>query len=577
MTVTVAAFHQDNSELPSGFRPMQDGVYRRVDSRESGKTWERLCSPLRVLALSRDRSGRGWGRLVEVIDPDGKAHRWSIPAQMFAGDGAELRAALLDLGLDLAPGPEARRALSALLQRWQPSPRFLTTDRLGWADETCTAFVLGDGRAIGSQDVVFQAETTSTVAAEMKATGTLHDWREEIGVACVGNPLMLMAASLAFSGPLLEMLGLEGGGLHLRGASSRGKSSVLKVAVSVWGSPRFLQSWRVTANGLEGISAACNAKVLALDELGEVSGRDAGQAAYMLANGTGKARAGRSGAARPSLRWRVSVLSSGEITLADKIAEAGGRAAAGQDIRLLDIVADDRAYGAFDDLHGAKDGAEFSDRLRRATANQYGTAGPEYVARLLEDPVRATDMVRKSIATFHDLARERFRLVGEGQVQRAVARVGLISAAGELATLFDLTGWPPGATVDAGLDILENWLRTRGGNGSAEAREAVTRVRDFLVKNGSARFEDIGENAVQDRQIFDRVGWQDKHHFYIGADAWRDIHKGADPTRAAKHLVEAGYLRRGDGSNLTTKLPAKVEGRPRAYKVSKEIMGAGDE
>lgn len=54
------------------------GACRRVDSRESGKTWERLCSPLRVLALSRDRSGRGWGRLVEVIDPDGKAYRCDI-------------------------------------------------------------------------------------------------------------------------------------------------------------------------------------------------------------------------------------------------------------------------------------------------------------------------------------------------------------------------------------------------------------------------------------------------------------------------------------------------------------------
>ncbi|MFC0161332.1 hypothetical protein [Mameliella alba] len=28
--------------------------------------------------MSRDRSGRGWGRLVEVIDPDGKAYRCDI-------------------------------------------------------------------------------------------------------------------------------------------------------------------------------------------------------------------------------------------------------------------------------------------------------------------------------------------------------------------------------------------------------------------------------------------------------------------------------------------------------------------
>jgi hypothetical protein len=159
---------------------------------------------------------------------------------------------------------------------------------------------------------------------------------------------MVAAVSLAFAGPLLEPLSMDGGGLHLRGASSRGKSTVQRVAVSVWGSPRFLHSWRATANGLEGVAAACNGSLLALDEIGEISGRDAGAAAYMLANGAGKARAMRSGAARAAVRWRVAVLSSGEITLADKMAEAGGKAAAGQAVRLLDVAADDRAHGAFD-------------------------------------------------------------------------------------------------------------------------------------------------------------------------------------------------------------------------------------
>src|SRR5690606_32273894 len=137
------------------------------------------------------------------------------------------------------------------------------------------------------------------------------------------NPLLILGVSMAFTGPLLEFLGIDGGGLHLRGRSSRGKSTIQQVAVSVWGAPKLLCSWRATANGLEGVATACNSTFLALDELAEVGARDAGNAVYMLANGAGKARANPSGATLPVARWRVSILSSGEISLAEKLSEVG--------------------------------------------------------------------------------------------------------------------------------------------------------------------------------------------------------------------------------------------------------------
>ncbi|MGY6410048.1 MAG: DUF927 domain-containing protein [Alkalilacustris sp.] len=241
------------------------------------------------------------------------------------------------------------------------------------------------------------------------------------------------------------------------------------------------------------MAVTANGTLLALDELGEISGREAGAAVYTLGNGQGKARANRSGAARAAARWRVAVLSSGEITLADKVAEAGGKAQAGQAVRLLDVAADGRAHGAFDDLHGAADGAAFADRLREATATHYGTAGPAFVAAFAANREAATAQVRAAMAGFREMAAERFGLSGEGQTARATARLALVAAAGELATAFGLTGWPPGAARDAALDVLGGWLDGRGGAGPAEAREAVERVRSFLVAHGASRFEVIGE------------------------------------------------------------------------------------
>ncbi|MEM6742958.1 MAG: DUF927 domain-containing protein [Pseudomonadota bacterium] len=566
--------------IPRGYRLREDGVYRRVEDKDGKPIWIWLCSPIQVLALPRDRHGRGWGRLLEVTDPDGRKHRWSAPMRLFAGDGTELRAVLMDLGFDLAPGPAARAATMEMLSRWRPGARALTAERLGWVDETLSAFVLGDGRVLGDAEVVYQSDHAPGVAEAMRPAGTLQRWRDKVASLCVDNPLVMTAVSLAFSGPLLEPLAQDGGGLHLRGASSRGKSTALRVAASVWGGPRLVQSWRATSNGLEGVAAAFNGALLALDEMGEVSGREAGAAAYMLANGTGKARASRVGTARPAARWRVAVLSSGELSLADKVAEAGGRAAAGQEVRLLDIPATERRFGAFDELHGAEEGAAFSDRVRAATAANHGTVGPTFVERLLDDLEGGVATVRTFRDRSRTLAKERFRLEAEGQVSRAVDRLALIAAAGEMATFWGLTGWSPGAALEAALTVFDLWLDGRGGCGPAEARDALERTRAFLVEHGSSRFEVLGDDRERfgggDRPVIHRAGWKHQGLYYIAVSAWADIHSGSDPKQAARHLAEAGFLDAPQPDRFTRRTPRSVEGRPNCYAVKAEILGGGD-
>jgi putative DNA primase/helicase len=564
--------------LPAGFSVRTDGVYRQVEG-DDGARWAWLCSPLRVLALPRDGAGRNWGRLIEVTDPDGRAHRWAMPMALLAGDGTELRATLLSMGLRLATDRGARSALSVLLANWTPSARARTADRLGWTDETCTAFVLGDGRVIGAKDVVFQTESALDAASAMHPQGDLAAWRETVSALCVGNPLMVFCASMALAGPLLEPLAIEGGGFHLRGASSRGKSTLQRAAVSVWGAPAFKRTWRATSNGLEGAAAACNSTLLVLDELGEIGAHEAGAVAYMIANGAGKSRANRSGGARASARWRVVFLSSGEISLADKLAEAGKREKAGQAVRLLDIPADGRPFGAFDYLHGARDGAAFADRVNAAAAATFGTAGPAFVELLIADLDAARAAIREAIADFEAAAAARFSLESEGQIARALKRFALVAAAGEAATAFDVTGWPPGVAREAALDVLGLWFSRRGGGQSLEAQSAIARTRAFIAAHGASRFEpfagsdDIPSSAAR---IINRAGWRAPGWFFIASDCWRnEVHAGADPGRAARALEGAGFLERGDGRNLAQRV--EVEGRPRAYAVRASILGAGDE
>src|SRR5215212_7415825 len=133
------------------------------------------------------------------------------------------------------------------------------------------------------------------------------------------------------------------GGFHPKGSSRSGKTVTLRIAGSVWGGGGvlgFARAWRATANGLEGVAEAHNHALLCLDEMGQVDAREAGEIAYMLANGTGKGRAGRDGSPRRSAQWQLVFLSTGELSLAEKMAEVGKAPKAGQEVRLVEIPAD---------------------------------------------------------------------------------------------------------------------------------------------------------------------------------------------------------------------------------------------
>ncbi len=122
-----------------------------------------------------------------------------------------------------------------------------------------------------------------------------------------------------------------------------------------------------------------------LDELAQVDPKEAGEVAYMLANGSGKARAGKNGAARARQEWRLLFLSAGEVGLAQHISESGKRIKAGQTVRLVDIPADaGRGFGLFDVLHGYGSGAALSHLLTESAARYYGTAAVSFLERITQ-------------------------------------------------------------------------------------------------------------------------------------------------------------------------------------------------
>lgn len=307
------------------FRMNEAGLF--YDIGDEKPLW--LSAPFEVLVLTRDTQSQAWGKLLRWYDPDGRPHEWAMPVKALGGDRAEVWREMLDRGLEIASSPSSRNRLAEYLSGVQVEGRARAVMRIGWHDEEGTAvFVLPDHTYPSEFNTRILWQRESRADTQYLESGSIEDWQDSIACRCIGNSRLAFAVSAAFATPLLSITSEENGGFHFVGASRFGKTTLLRVAGSVWGGGGingYLQSWRATSNGLEGIAEEHCDTLLCLDEMGQVEAGEAGEIAYMLANGFGKGRARRDGSARRALQWRLLFLSSGEVSLADKMAEIGRR------------------------------------------------------------------------------------------------------------------------------------------------------------------------------------------------------------------------------------------------------------
>lgn len=532
-----------------------------------------ICSALHITASTRDEQGSEWGRLVEWQDRDGRWHRWALPMEMLAGSGEEMRGAFLRGGLEITSNPNHRRLLADYIAWTRPQTIARAVTRTGWHG---TAFVfphhtVGDTEA---EPIHYQAATAEGV--RLGAAGTLEGWREKVAAPCAGNSRLVLAISASLAANCLDMLGAEGGGLHLRGGSSAGKTTALLVAASAWGPAAYVRTWRATDNALEGVCALHTDLPLCLDEIGELGPKIAGQTAYMVANGSGKGRARRDGSARAAVRWRVLFLSTGEIGLADLIAEGGGRARAGQEVRCIDLPADAGAgLGLFERLPAGMTPGAFADALKDGAAAHYGHTGPAFVAKLVQHYNEARDALRSARDA---IAATLAPADAAGQVRRVAQRFALVAAAGELATEYGLTGWTEGEAAAAAAVCFRAWLSARGTNGAAEPAAMLALVRKFLEQHGDSRFTPMDQ--TNNRATINRAGFSretaDGTEYLILPQSFREICTGFDHRAVANALAEAGALAK-DSEGTNTK-PERLPGMKvqRVYVVTPAIWGTGN-
>lgn len=526
-----------------------------IESKKGPEPFDRwICSPLHVDAYTHDGHQNNYGRLLRFTTEDGTERQWTMPKEMLADKGKEYRAELLSMGVDI--DSNQHQSLQSYLSSRVPQEFIRCALQVGWLDDE---FVLPDEIFGPNPDnVTFQAPTPH--ADEYTQAGTLEGWREKVSALAVDNPILVLAISAAFVGPLLSKCHAEGGGIHFVGDAASGKSTALEAARSVWGGRQYMKSWKATANGMEGTAALHNDGLLCLDEISECNPRDVGAIVYSIGNGIGKQRASRTGAARSVTRWLCFMISSGERTVATHMLEGGLKAKAGQSARLLDIPTS-RTYGAWDELHSHRGGEALSDAIKQAAATHYGKAGRAFLRVLTEEE-------RDFPALLKDIKASITPADAQSQEKRAATRFAIMALAGELATEYGLTGWAKGAAIEAAKIGFQSWSDFRG-KGNDEAQKVVTQVREFIDLHGDSRFSHIEERYSS---INNRAGWyrdeiKDREYLFHSA-GMREALSGFDFKRALDVLEAKNIIPKTGADGKRARLH-RINNRPtRLYEVS---------
>jgi len=547
------------------FEVREDGLYCDTppDSKGNVKSaW--LCGKFEITHSTRSFENGEWGRVIKWLDRDGTEHTLPILMSSLALSPAEIWASLSEGGLVISPNRQHRDLLATYIQILITAKNARTVTKTGWVDGGKYVMQSGEivGQDVDQEEILYHGNTIKNAVS-----GDVESWKSSVGRMAKGNSRLMFSIACAFAAPLLKMVGESGGGFNLRGASSVGKTTALRVATSVFGSE--LKGWRATGNGLEAVAYAHNDNLLVLDEINQCSPFEVGDVAYMLANGSGKIRAKQNGLARSVACWKTLFLSSGEQDIESILSSVNKKTMAGMELRLLSIPADaGKEMGLIEELNGFKRSGDLADAIVSASCKNFGAVGKEWLNFIADKYVhedaklfftKRVDALALSLVTPEDL----------GQIRRAARRFAVVAAAGEAVCGLGLVGWSKEEVRQAVATCFDAWKANfqpeNGGN--KEQESIVNQTLAFLQTAAATRFQNLANDnsfVVRDRAGFLRFE-DDAVEYLIFPDVFkREIGKGFDVRDVTKILAKDGMLQKF-GRDFTTKVNLPGLGRQRVY------------
>lgn len=464
-------------------------------------------------------------------------------------------------GLRMSTCEQLKHLVDYFHLQGENSQEWIITNKTGW---NSGAYLLPSGEIIGQPDkpIIFTNKSASKQGYDKK--GTLESWRDQVGQYVEGNTSMMLGVATALASPLLSLLNADPFGVHLYNQSSKGKTTTLNLANSIYGNPKeIILTWNTTPHGINNEATARNDGFITLDELGQAKRyNDVENIAYSLFNGSGRVQGMKEGGNHEINRWKITALSTGEKDLETYLQSKGITINAGQLVRLLNIpIVEPHHLGNFATAKA------HADHLNNAVLEHYGVLGREWIALL----AGSKEAVKSTYQHHNKQWINRLPQEASAQVQRVASRFAILETALQLAK--DLTGWSEHSNSEALIKCFNDWLLEFGIE-NREEQKIPEMMIDWLLENRDSRFIEVPSNLdavirnTAGYRVLENPPFNDKEHFYVYPKAFNEA-IGDYPVKIAREvLAEVGMLKKGTESDrpYVVRVPKNIDkSRPRSY------------
>jgi putative DNA primase/helicase len=559
--------------------------------------WTRVCKDrIDPIAWShqsgfqRKTERQNWRHHFLITERNGNQSPFEIPREKLAGNGAPAIRLLMKGGVHVVARDVAQKALVQFL-RFKPRQEIIRMPRVGWAQVGSHWIFVRPDEVITPPGMPMQRGTTyvlDTAATRhgLHVAGTTAAWVAEIAAPLRGNSNIALSLGTFLAAPLLCFASEPGGGKHLYGPSTIGKTMASALGQSIYGWPHemaddaFGVSWGGTEAGFDALALARTDLGLPLDEITLANPRTAEQVVYKVASGTKGPRATSTGDLRVTAHAYVLVLSTGEKPLAQFI---GRSLQDGARKRLVDVPAEVQPGSVFETIPREQIHTE-GKRLFGAIRRQHGAIGRDWQRHLV---ALGPNKIKKELQNHREafLALPEVVAVAQKahpQVRAVVNRFALYAAALRMA-IATLLPWTVEES-DAGIiACMRRWVQQRGNLDSAGEvvraarefeRELVARLGDHFIHihklgaGGWTPATEADEFRQRTPERFD--GYVKPDRILIRPEAFRQYCNGSDPGDIARHLRQRGVLI-ADGNSMSKS--EQVIGRTqRFYVVSRASL-----
>jgi hypothetical protein len=504
--------------------------------------------------FERKSEQQNWYYHFHIIERGGRQSAHKFAAQSLVGAGVSAIRSLLKANVRIVAGDRAQKGLVRFLW-FKPAQEIIRMPRVGWAEVSSELsssqwiFVRPD-KVITPPGMPTQRNTTyelDTAVTQhgLHVAGTTAEWMAEIAAPLRGNSNVALSLGTFFAAPMLRFSGEPGGGNHLCGHSTIGKTMASAVGQSINGWPfetadgnTFGVSWGGSEAGSAAFLQARTDLGIALDEITRTDPRKAEEIIYAIASGTQGPRAKSTGQLRETPHVSVLMLSTGEKSLPQFI---GRTLQEGARKRLVDVPAEVQSDSAYETLSRDRIHIE-GDRLFDAMKRQHGAVGRDWQRHLVDlGPDRIKAELQKHRKAF--LALPEVAAVAEKahpQVRAVVNRFALTAAALRMAIEANLLPWTI-EEADAGIIVcMQRWVQQRANTDTAgelvrAADEVVARIKAALperfiaIHKPKRAWEPATEvDALKQAHAADFDGYVKPEHVLIRPEVFERLCNGLD-------------------------------------------------